>query len=73
MEESNVQKQLNELDEKVTLILSLVAKVDNLTQLLKTVNIIEASIQSLFENYDTILNTLDKQDTHISNIVGYKA
>lgn len=66
MQGSNIDRRLNELNEKLALLLPLVAKVDALAQLIEKVNGIEEAVQMMSDKYDTILSNLNKQASDIA-------
>lgn len=59
----SIDGKLSELNEKIMLLLPLVAKVDALTEGMETMNAIEKSAEFLAKKNDTILEKLDRQNS----------
>lgn len=67
-DEPNIAKQLNELNDKVTQLLPLVAKVDALSELMRKVTDIETSVEHLSEQYDSVLVNLERNTKDIATL-----
>ncbi|KAH9373463.1 hypothetical protein HPB48_009508 [Haemaphysalis longicornis] len=57
---------LTEINERLSLLMPLVAKVDALTKLVAKVDGIESSIEHMSEQYDAVLEKFDKQSNDVS-------
>lgn len=63
---SNMERMLTEINEKLSLLMPLVSKVDALTNLVAKVDCIESSIKHMSEKYDEVLEKVDKQSNDVS-------
>lgn len=65
---SNIEQKLIELNDKFSMLIPLVAKVDALSELITKVTGIESSIAHLSDLHDKIMEKLDKQENDIASL-----
>lgn len=65
-EVSSTDRKLQALNDKLTLLLPFVAKVEALSEVIRKVNDIEKAVVHLSDQYDTILEKLDKQGNDVT-------